>query len=110
MATAKKRPRHNMPIGIRAALTRRGLMAAYNARPAYQRNDYLGWIAMAERDATKAKRTEQMLRELERGGVYMGMKHAPSAKAARPLQNADDKIRVVIRTALDVFTTDFAPS
>lgn len=69
MATAKKRPRHKMPAAIRAALSKRGALGAYNARPAYQRNDYLGWIAGAERDATKAKRTEQMLRELERGGV-----------------------------------------
>lgn len=83
MATAKKRPRHKMPAGIRDVLRRHGLMAAYNARPAYQRNDYLGWIAVAERDAARGKRTEQMLRELERGGVYMGMKHAPSVKAAK---------------------------
>jgi uncharacterized protein YdeI (YjbR/CyaY-like superfamily) len=83
MAKAKKRPHHKMPPAIRAALLKRGVLAAYNARPAYQRNDYLGWIDAAHRDATKAKRTEQMLRELERGGVYMGMKHAASAKKAK---------------------------
>jgi uncharacterized protein YdeI (YjbR/CyaY-like superfamily) len=83
MAQAKKRPRRKMPAAIRAALSKRGVLAAYNARPAYQRNDYLGWIDAAHRDATKAKRTEQMLRELERGGVYMGMKHARSAKTKR---------------------------
>jgi uncharacterized protein YdeI (YjbR/CyaY-like superfamily) len=83
MAQAKKRPRHKMPAAIRAALSKRGVLAAYNARPAYQRNDYLVWIDAAHRDATKAKRTEQMLRELERGGVYMGMKHARSAKTKR---------------------------
>jgi uncharacterized protein YdeI (YjbR/CyaY-like superfamily) len=83
MAKAKKRARHKMPAAIRAALSKRGVLAAYNARPAYQRNDYLGWIDAAHRDATKAKRTEQMLRELERGGVYMGMKHKPSAKKAK---------------------------
>jgi uncharacterized protein YdeI (YjbR/CyaY-like superfamily) len=80
MASVKKRPRKKVPAAIRTALSTRGVLAAYNARPAYQRNDYLGWIDAAHRDATKAKRTEQMLRELERGGVYMGMKHAPSAK------------------------------
>lgn len=80
MAIAKKRPRHKMPAGIKSALSKRGVLAAYNARHAYQRNDYLGWIDAAHRDATKAKRTEQMLHELERGGVYMGMKHAPSVK------------------------------
>ena len=78
--TLSKRPRRKMPAAIKAALERRGVLGAYNARPAYQRNDYLGWIDAAHRDATKAKRTEQMLRELERGGVYMGMKHAPSTK------------------------------
>lgn len=83
MASAKKRPRHKMPASVRAALSKRGVLAAYNARPAYQRNDYLGWIDAAQRDATKAKRTEQMLHELERGGVYMGMTHGPSAKKKR---------------------------
>jgi hypothetical protein len=83
MATAKKRPLHKMPAAIRAALSKRGVLAAYNARPAYQRNDYLGWIDAAHRDATKAKRTAQMLKELERGGVYMGMKHAPSVKKTK---------------------------
>lgn len=78
------RPRHKMASALRAALQKRGVLAAYNARPAYQRNDYLGWIDAAQRDATKAKRTAQMLKELERGGVYMGMKHAPSAKKAKP--------------------------
>jgi hypothetical protein len=75
------RPRHKMPAPIKAALQKHGVLAAYNRRPAYQRNDYLGWIAQAKTDATKAKRTAQMLNELERGGVYMGMQHAPSAKA-----------------------------
>jgi hypothetical protein len=70
-----------MPAAIGAALSNRSVLAAYNARPAYQRNDYLGWINAAQRDATKAWRTAQMLGALERGGVYMGMRHAPSAKA-----------------------------
>jgi hypothetical protein len=34
MATAKKRPRHKMPAGIKAALSKRGVLASYNARPA----------------------------------------------------------------------------
>jgi uncharacterized protein YdeI (YjbR/CyaY-like superfamily) len=87
MAKAKKRARHKMPPAIRAALSKRGVLTAYNARPAHQRNDYLGWIDAAHRDATKAKRTEQMLRELERGGVYMGMKHGPSAKTRAAERN-----------------------
>jgi uncharacterized protein YdeI (YjbR/CyaY-like superfamily) len=82
MANAQ-RARHKMPAGIKAALSKRGVLKAYNARPAYQRNDYLGWISQAKTDATQVKRTEQMLSELERGGVYMGMKHGASAKTAK---------------------------
>ncbi|WP_417259568.1 YdeI/OmpD-associated family protein [Celeribacter sp.] len=67
------RPKHPMPDEIRKAIEARGLMAAYEARPPYQRNDYLGWIARAKRDATKAKRLAQMLDELEGGTLYMKM-------------------------------------
>jgi len=49
-------------------------MDAYHARPAYQRNDYIGWVTRAKREAMKQKRLNQMLDELERGGVYMNMK------------------------------------
>jgi uncharacterized protein YdeI (YjbR/CyaY-like superfamily) len=62
-----------MPETVRDALKKRGLTTAYEARPAYQRNDYLGWIAEAKREETKAKRVDQMLDELEHGGVYMKM-------------------------------------
>ncbi|WP_417271069.1 YdeI/OmpD-associated family protein [Celeribacter sp.] len=68
-----KRPKHPMPDEIRKAIEARGLMAAYEARPPYQRNDYLGWITRAKRDATKAKRLAQMLDELEGGTHYMKM-------------------------------------
>jgi hypothetical protein len=40
-----KRPLHPMPAFVRDALEEDGLMASYDARPAYQRNDYLRWIA-----------------------------------------------------------------
>jgi uncharacterized protein YdeI (YjbR/CyaY-like superfamily) len=62
-----------MPEIVSAALKKRGLAAAYEARPAYQQNDYLGWIAGAKRQEAKTKRLAQMLDELERGGVYMNM-------------------------------------
>lgn len=68
-----KRDLNPMPPDIRERLEERGLMAAFGARPAYQRNDYLGWVARAKRPETKAKRLAQMLDELERGGVYMKM-------------------------------------
>jgi len=62
-----------MPASVRRALSERGLLRAYRARPAYQQNDYLGWIARAKREVTQQKRLEQMLDELERGDVYMKM-------------------------------------
>lgn len=74
-----KRPRYPMPDFVRKALDERGLMEAYHKRPAYQQNDYVGWINRAKRRETKEKRLRQMLEELEKGSVYMKMKHAPSA-------------------------------
>lgn len=64
-----------MPEFIRRALNDRGLMEAYRNRPAYQQNDYIGWIIRAKKEETKAKRLRQMLDELEQGGIYMKMKH-----------------------------------
>lgn len=68
------RPRYEMPKFLRDALNARGLMNAYRARPLYQQNDYIGWITRAKLEATKQKRLNQMLNELEKGGVYMKMK------------------------------------
>jgi len=70
-----------MPDDVRSALIERGVLDDYAARPAYQRNDYLGWIDGARRDDTRRRRIDQMLDELERGGVYMKMDHPPSRKA-----------------------------
>lgn len=69
-----------MPGFVRSALKARGLMAAYRERPAYQQNDYIGWINRARRPETKQKRLRQMLDELGRGGIYMNMKHPASKK------------------------------
>jgi uncharacterized protein YdeI (YjbR/CyaY-like superfamily) len=80
METKLKRPLQAMPEDVGDALEERWLVADYAARPAYQRNDYLAWIAGAKRPATRAKRIRQMLDELEAGGVYMNMKHPASAK------------------------------
>ncbi len=82
MSSTLKRPRHAMPAAVKTALSQRHLTAAYDARPAYQRNDYLGWIAGAKRDATKERRLAQMLDELAKGDRYMNMKWQPR-KAAR---------------------------
>ncbi|WP_407644447.1 YdeI/OmpD-associated family protein [Dongshaea marina] len=75
-----RRNRHPMPNWIENALLERGLMEEYRHRPAYQQNDYLGWISQAKRQETKLKRLNQMLNELEKGGVYMNMDHPSSAK------------------------------
>ncbi len=76
-----KRPRYHMPEYILNALTERGLLEDYQARPAYQQNDYIGWITRAKRSATRDKRLQQMLDELEHGGIYMKMDHPASRKA-----------------------------
>lgn len=68
------RPRIAMPRAVAGALTGARLRAAYNKRPAYQRNDYLRWIRDAKRDDTRRKRIDQMLAELRKGDVYMKMK------------------------------------
>jgi len=72
-AAPARRERHPMPDGVREALAAEDLMDAYQARPPYQRNDYLGWISRAKREATRAKRLRQMLDELAEGRTYMGM-------------------------------------
>ena len=75
-----RRPVHAMPEDIREELEARQLHSACEQRRFYQRNDYVAWIGRAKRPATRAKRIEQMLTELDRGGVYMGMEHPPSRK------------------------------
>jgi len=75
-----RRPTNTMPDDVAALLAQRGLRARYDERPHYQRNDYLGWIARAQRPDTRQKRITQMLDELERGGVYMKMVHPPSMR------------------------------
>ena len=74
------RPRYPMPDFMRDALNERGLWEDYKARPAYQQNDYVGWITRAKREATRQKRLGQMLDELELGGVYMNMAHKASRR------------------------------
>ncbi len=71
-----KRQIYPMPDYIKSALEENNLAKAYNERPAYQQNDYVGWITRAKRDETRTKRLNQMLEELEGGKVYMKMKRA----------------------------------
>ncbi|MGB3337491.1 MAG: YdeI/OmpD-associated family protein [Devosia sp.] len=67
------RKREDMPDFVREALDEHGLRDKYDARPPYQRNDYLLWINKVKGHDTKRKHLEQMLEELKAGGVYMGM-------------------------------------
>ena len=62
-----------MPEDIHVLLALEGLQEAYDARPPYQRNYYLGWIDRAVRLVTRARRVEQMPDELRSGSGYMGM-------------------------------------
>ena len=68
---------HPMPDFVRDALDAAQLADLYNARPDYQRNDYLGWITRAKREETRMKRLQQMLDELRQGDVYMRMPWRP---------------------------------
>jgi len=68
-----KRPANPMPASVARRLDEDGLRAAYDARPWYQRNDYLGWIARAKQEATHQRRLDQMIAELRAGDVYMRM-------------------------------------
>ena len=70
-----KRDKHPMPDFVLEALERSKLYDKYTERPPYQQNYYIVWITRAKLAATRRKRLEQMLDELERGDVYMKMKH-----------------------------------
>ena len=74
------RPTQEMPDDVGTEIAERNLTDVYKERPFYQRNDYLAWIGRAKRLETRQKRIAQMLDELERGGVYMGMEHPPSRR------------------------------
>ncbi|MBU1669928.1 MAG: YdeI/OmpD-associated family protein [Actinobacteria bacterium] len=62
-----------MPDYVERELEGRGLMDSYRRRPPYQQNDYIGWITGAKQEATRQRRLEQMLEELESGHGYMKM-------------------------------------
>ena len=70
-----------MPDYIRQALVDHHVISDYEARPAYQQNDYIGWIERAKRQETKDKRLQQMIDELRLGGVFMKMEHPASRKS-----------------------------
>ena len=69
-----RRDLNPMPDDVRQALEARGLVNAYEGRPPFQRNDYLGWITRARKPETRQKRLAQMLDELEDGDINMKMR------------------------------------
>ncbi len=56
---------------------KRKLMEKYLERPAYQQNDYIGWILRAKQQKTIDKRLTQMLDELTSDDKYMKMSYHP---------------------------------
>jgi hypothetical protein len=83
-----------MPGNVKSALAKRNLMDAYLERPAYQKDDYLKWIGVGAGPTEKQKRIDQMLEELEKGGVFKGEPWTPPAKveaAAKPANAKAEK-------------------
>ena len=72
-----------MPAFVLEALKERELLAAFRSRPAYQQNDYVGWISRAKLPTTRERRLAQMLDELARGDVYMNMRYTPKETHGR---------------------------
>jgi uncharacterized protein YdeI (YjbR/CyaY-like superfamily) len=72
-----------MPGNVRGALAKRKLTEAFEARPDYQRNDYLKWISSANGPTTKQQRIDQMLDELEKGGLFKGEPWTPPPAVAK---------------------------
>lgn len=69
-----------MPEFVLVALEENDLIEQYHARPAYQQNDYIGWITRAKRDETRKRRLGQMLEELASGDRYMKMPYRPGSR------------------------------
>ena len=65
------RLRYEMPDLFRNALNARRLLNVHLARPPYQQNDTIGSLRVtrSKLETTKQKRLNQMLEELEKGGV-----------------------------------------
>lgn len=66
-----KRKRYLIPEYVKLALVKESVLNLYQSRPAYQQNDYIGWIERAKRPETQSRRLSQMLSELKAGNLYM---------------------------------------
>jgi hypothetical protein len=71
----KKKAVLALPAHLRNILIQEDVLAAYEARPFYQRNDYIQWITSAKREETISKRIAQMVEELRSGTLYMNMEY-----------------------------------
>ena len=69
-----------MPGQVKGALAKRNVLDTFFARPQYQQDDYLKWIALAAGPQQKQQRMDQMLEELEKGGTFKGEAWTPPAK------------------------------
>jgi hypothetical protein len=69
-----------MPGNVSGALAKTNLTDAFRARPDYQQNGYLKWIATAAGPTAKQQRLDQMLDELKKGGLFKGEPWTPPAK------------------------------
>ena len=69
-----------MPGSVSSALAKKNLMEAFRARPDYQQNGYLKWISDGAGPAAKQRRLDQMLDELQKGGLFKGESWTPPAK------------------------------
>jgi uncharacterized protein YdeI (YjbR/CyaY-like superfamily) len=72
-----KRKRYPMPIFVMDALVASKVKEDYFSAPAYQQNDYVGWITRAKQENTRQRRLAQMIDELKDGRLYMKMKYSP---------------------------------
>jgi len=70
---------HPLPSFIDEILRQNNVVTEYKSRPAYQKNDYIGWIMRAKREETQLARIEQMIMELKAGNKYMKMNYDKSS-------------------------------
>lgn len=75
-----QRPVLEIPSDIKDLLVKNELYDCYLNRPAYQQNDYIGWILRAKKEETRQKRVNQMMDELKNGNVYMNMAYKQKSK------------------------------
>ena len=74
---ARGKARKPIPGFVKTALAKHNLTDAFQARPEYQRNDYLTWLDSAKLPEQRQARLTQLVEELGKGDVYMGQPWAP---------------------------------